>query len=409
MKKLASRLIPLLIIGLAIGLFMYMKKTKPQQPPVEIKEKIWMVHSQSIQLENLPAVQTLYGVVESNSMVKAAAPIAAVVDKVAVLPGDEVKKGQLLVALSELDVTLPLEQAKADVADMQAQVALQKMTMQANQQRLAHEQKVLGLKQESLQRTKALIAKNLASQSAVDAANEALVKQEYAVVGVELLVEQGDAQLAQLQARLQKANTALAQAKLNLERSVVRAPFDGRIADVMVSQGDRVNAGTVLVSFYGLDSLELKAKLPASGLQQAQQALNQQQVLSADYGVSEQSITLNLVRLAGEATTSGVDAYFDLPESLYAKRPGELLEVYFKGQALQQVAAVPYSAIYGNDEIYVIVDDRLQAIKVQLQGEIMREGKLLALIQSPELEAGKTILVTHLPNAMTGLKVSEVQ
>lgn len=410
MKKIAKAFIPLLILGLAISVFVVMKKTKPEQPPVEIKEKVWMVNSQTIALESLPSVQTLYGVVESNSMVQAAAPVAAVVEEVKVLPGDFVKQGQVMLALSKVDLQLPVAQAKADKIDAQSQIELQKMMMLANEKRLEHEQRVLGLKQEALQRAHVLLKKNLASQSVVDAANEALVKQEYVVVGAQLSVQQGQAQLNQLQARLQKASLALEQAQLNAERGVLVAPFDARVAEVNVSQGDRVTVGKVMVSFYGLQSLELRAKLPITALQQAQNALSKGKVLSAMHSKeAEQAERLTLLRLAGEASTSGVDAYFSLPDSLRSKRPGELMEVYFQGEAFDQVAVVPFSAVYGNNLLYVIKDSRLQGVEVSLKGEVIRDGKLMALVSSAQLQAGDQVMVTHLPNAITGLKVTEVR
>lgn len=409
MMKLFKRFLPLAILGSAIVVFLYMKNTKPEQPPVEVKEKVWMVHSQPIILETLPAVQTLYGVIESNAMVDAAAPVSSVVSKVKVLPGDEIQKGQILLELSEEDLALPVAQANADYADAKSQIALQKMTMKANEARLIHEKKVLTLKQEALQRAKSLMAKNLASQSVVDVAKEALVKQEYAVVGVELSVEQGASQLAQLQARLQKTKASLTQAKLNQTRGVVIAPFDGRVAKVAVAEGDRVNAGTVMVSFYALESMELKTKLDSQSFEAAQKAISENVSLQADYYFSGGEAKLTLQRLAGEAQTSGVDAYFSLPETLYFKRPGELLEVYFKGQAAENVAVVPYSAVYGNDRVYLVEDGRLKSQAVELKGDVMRDGKLMALISHPQgLPAGKNVLVTHLPNAIDGLRVTEV-
>lgn len=409
MKKILTRLVPLMIIGAAIAAFVYMKNSKPEQPPVEVKEKVWSVEALPVHLQSISAVQTLYGEVESNALVQAAAPISAVVEQVNVLPGDEVKEGQLLIALSKQDVDLILQQAKADVADARAQLSLQQLTIEANLKRLDHEQKVLGLKKEALQRAKTLLKKSLASQSVVDTANEALVRQEYVVVGADLAVKQSDAQLAQLKARLQKAQTALEQAQLNQQRSAVIAPFSGRVAAVNVSVGDRVNVGAVMVSFYGFDSLELKAKLPANTLPQAQQALNQQQALQGYVDLADEQVIMPMKRLAGQASTSGVDAYFAVPAALQYKRPGELMEIYLRGQAQSQVAAVPYSAIYGNDRIYIVVDGRLQSMQIALQGEVMQDGKLQALISSSDLQDGMKVLVTHLPNAINGLKVAEVQ
>jgi len=64
-------------------------------------------------------------------------------------------------------------------------------------------------------------------------------------------------------------------------------------------------------------------------------------------------------------------------------------------------------AIYGNDRLYLIEDERLVSHTVKVVGEVLRDGRLWALVK-PDFEEGAKISITHLPNATTGLKVSEV-
>jgi len=400
-------LIPLLIVFAAMVVFFYLANTKPVQPPVEVKEKVWLVDSMEAQFERLSPVQTLYGKVESHSMVHAAAPVSGVIARVWVKEGQTVKKGESLVSLSLADLEIPLQQAKADVADTTAQVALQKLANQANQQRLAHEKKVLELKRVKVERTLQLIKKDLASQSDLDLVKEGLVKQEYVVVGAQLAVEEAQSKAAQTSARLAKAKAALALAKLNLQRGQLVAPYDVRIAKVSVSEGSRVNAGAALVSYYGLDSLELRAKLPVTVLNKVQMAVDSQVAMEAFYQKNAQRISLPLSRLAGEASTSGLDAFFTLPSELSHARPGDLMEVNLQGEAIEQVVAIPYSALYGQDQVYIIQESRLVSQTVTVVGDVLRDGKLWALIH-PEFDANTKICLTHLPNAVTGLKVAEV-
>ncbi|BCN92499.1 secretion protein HlyD [Thiomicrorhabdus immobilis] len=406
-QKLKRRLIPVLIIAAAIVLFVYMKSTKPVQKPVNVQEKVWMVESMKAQFEDLSPVQTLYGKVESNALVAASAPVAGVIEQVLVKEGQNVVKGQALVAISQADLMIPLAQAKAEVANATAQLKLQKLTNEANQQRYEHESKVLKLKQVAVTRAQQLMSKNLASQSSVDAANEALVRQEYVVVGAKLAVQENQLKISQTQAALDKAKAALQQAELNVKRGQLIAPYDARIAQVNVSEGSRVNAGVVMVSFYALDSLELRAKLPVSQLPGVTKALQQNIPLHAYYQTADSEERFKLLRLAGEASTSGVDAFFALPKSLSELRPGELMEVNLKGVAQNNVVAVPYSAIYGSNRLYLIVDGRLQSHTVEMKGEVLRAGRLWALVK-PDFAEGSKICLTHLPNATTGLKVSEV-
>jgi uncharacterized protein with FMN-binding domain len=70
------------------------------------------------------------------------------------------------------------------------------------------------------------------------------------------------------------------------------------------------------------------------------------------------------------------------------------------------VYAVPYQAIYGNSRIYVVVEERLQAIEVSSIGQTRdASGQVLVLIRSDAINPGDRISVTHLPNAVSGLKV----
>jgi len=93
-------------------------------------------------------------------------------------------------------------------------------------------------------------------------------------------------------------------------------------------------------------------------------------------------------------------------------RPGDLMEVDLQGEPLENVVAIPYRALYGQDRVYLVKEGRLQAQVVKVLGEVLRDGKLWALIDptvgNVAVDAHTKISVTHLPNAMTGLKVSEV-
>lgn len=403
----------LAIIASLVLVVVVLVKTKPVQPPVEAKQKVWPIEAMPITVSSQTPLQSLYGKVESNELVKAASPVNGVVADVWVKEGDEVKQGQKLVALSEADIELPYQIAKADVADTQAQLKLQELTYQANKERLEQEQRVLKIKQKDVSRNQELIKKKLASQSTLDKTKEALVRQEYVVVGAKLSVKEHEVKLAQLKARLAKAKANLKQAALNRERGVVVAPYDGRIAKVSVSVGDRVGVNSPLVSYYSIASLELRAKIPATKLRSVYEAMQAGEKLYADYNNNGEVIELPLNRLAGESSTSGVDAFFEMPETLKITRPGDLLQVNLHGKVVNNVFAVPFSALYGSDRIYVIDQSKneLRALRVNKVGETQVDGDtwvLLKDISDEPIQTGALVGVTHLPNAIGGLKVSVV-
>lgn len=414
MKTLAARpvikkvAIGLVIIIVAMVLFVYFKSTKPEQPQVQVKEKVWPIYTITADVGAHSPMQTLYGTVESNQRVTAASPVAGVVASVWVREGDTLEPGSKLVALNEADIELPYQIAKADVADTDAQLKLQALAYEANQKRLERERKVLKIKQLDVQRNENLIKKDLVSKAALDASKEALVKQDYAVVGAELAVKENQAKVSQLKARLEKANANLEQAKLNRERGVVTVPYAARVASVEVAEGDRVGVNTPLVSYYALDSLELRAKIPASILGSVYQAVSNDRTVKAIWSQNNQTYALALKRLAGEATTSGLDAFFELPVSDTQVRPGDLLTVRLQEEPVQSSVAVPYSALYGSDRVYRVQKGRLESVKVTWLGETLINGEVWPLVKGP-IGNGDHIAVTHLPNAISGLKVSVME
>jgi len=401
-------LIPLLIVVLAVGVFMYMKSSKPQQAPVAVQEKVWMVEYLVADYKRLAPMQRLYGQVESAYPISVSAPIAGVVGEVAVKEGQKVKKGDPIVALNLQDLEIPVQQAKADYEQSVASLKLEQLAYKANLERLEHEKRILEFKRADVARVKQLLEKDLTSTQALEQSKEALAKQEYVVVGAELSVEEHQLKAQQNEALKAKSESVLQLAKLNLMRGVVTAPYEGRIAKVMVSEGERVSVGTAMIEFYGLDSLELRAKLPVRDFYQLDQRLQSGEVIEAHLNKADHaSSSLKLDRMAGEASTSGVDLFFTIPKTLSQLRPGDLLEVELQGATIEQAVAVPYSALYGSDRIYLIEGDRLQAQTVTVLGDLMVEGKLWALLK-PTFASGSKVSITHLPNAMTGLKVSGV-
>lgn len=407
-KNIKKWLYPLLIIAGAIGVFILLKATKPAQPPVEIKQKNWAVQAQTLQLQTLAPMQTLYGRLESSQMVTVVAPVSGVIERLPLKSGDSFEPGTLMVAMAETDLTLPLTIAQADVDDIAEQLRLEKLAFDNDRKRLAFEKRLMAISSREVERSGQLLKKDLASQAALDQTKAALIRQEQIVAAAELTVAQHQAKQDQLEARLEKAKANLRQRQVNIERGRLKASFSGRVAEVLVAEGSHVPMGATLIRFYPLDSLELRAKLPSTVLHAVYQSLQSNQIMFAELEMQGQHYQLPLSRLAGQSDTSGVDAFFELPSSLGVLRPGEMLDVNFFLSPIQDVFAVPLTAVYGRDRVYVIEQGQLQMRHIKVVGETLINGTTHAILQG-DLRPGELLLTTHLPNAMTGLSVMVIE
>ncbi|MCZ6797885.1 MAG: RND transporter, partial [Gammaproteobacteria bacterium] len=145
---------------------------------------------------------------------------------------------------------------------------------------------------------------------------------------------------------------------------------------------------------------------PAQYIARIQQALAQDIIQQASIKLADSTLDLELRRLAGEAEPSGIDAYFGVGEAAQELRPGSLLPLSFKLPAEEDVVAVPYQAIYGNSRLYLLREDRLQGVDAESMGQYVdADGSSYLLVKSAQINSGDQIVVTHLPNAVSGLKV----
>lgn len=416
------------ILLFSIGAFAYLKATKPHQPPVEVKEKVWPIEVQTVHLKAWQPVAPLYGKVEAPQLVKVVAPISGVVAQLPVREGQLVERGQLLVALSEADRTLPVQKAQAQLSQAQAQLKLQQLATETNKAQLQQAQAILQLKIEAVQRTKQLIKKNLASQAKLDQAKEAVVRQQQAVTQAQLVVSQQQSRIQQLKAQVRSAEVALEQAKLNAERAYVVAPNWIRVANVQVAQGDRVNPNAPLLTYYQPEQLEIRAAMPVTLFEQVYPHWQSGQKLMGQAASVAGSVRVQLVRFAAQAQTGTIDAFFK-PVSIveHAKNqgetqkntkipspallPGALWHFDLTLSPVKNSFAVPYTALYGMNRIYLLEKGRLKALSVQFLGDVPvtvageeQKWALLKPSEAIDLE-GAQVMVTHLPNALEGLKV----
>ncbi len=360
----------------------------------------------SARQQDLSPSITLYGRIESPEQLKAAAPGGGIVKDVFVRNGARVSQGQQLVTLDRRDFEAALLQAEADVRDIDNQIAELEVRHQSNLASLETERNLLALADAEVERLVKLKQQNLSADTALNSARSEQGRQQLAVTSRALDVDSYPARLQILKARHDRGKAQLAQSRLAMSRADVRAPFDAIISEVAVSAGDRVSLGQLLISLFPVQALEIRAHLPLNYIDSVQQAIANGAQLEASVSNRSGLGRFPVLRLAGEAEATGIDVYFAVDSIDGQLRPGELLPLSLKLPAESGVYAVPYQAIYGNSRIYVVVEDRLQAIEVSSIGQTRdASGQVQVLIRSDAISPGDRISVTHLPNAVSGLKV----
>ncbi|MCP4470678.1 MAG: biotin/lipoyl-binding protein [Gammaproteobacteria bacterium] len=404
-RSQAKLVLPMLVLLLAGGIYYSLVASKTQRESPVLSEKIWQIEIIEVRQQTLSPTVTLYGRIESPEQLKAAAPGGGIVDRVYVRNGARVSKGAPLVTMDKRDFSVALQQARADVRDMDSQIAELEIRNRSNRASLQTERELTTLAEAEVDRLVALKKQKLSADTALNSAHSELARRQLAVTSRELEVDSHPARLQILNARKDRGKAQYDQAKLAMDRSAVRAPFDAIISEVAVAAGDRVSLGQLLVSLFPLHALEIRAHLPINYIDSVQPAIASKETLFASVVGRGDLGRFPLLRLSGEAEATGIDVYFAIDSDAVQYRPGELLALSLQLPAQSDVFAVPYQAIYGNSRIYRVDEDRLQAIDIVSIGQARMDDQVQVLIRSDAIADGDRIVVTHLPNAVSGLKV----
>lgn len=183
-------------------------------------------------------------------------------------------------------------------------------------------------------------------------------------------------QLSAAEARVASAEANLIKARLDLERTRIRAPFDGRVLRQLVDLGQVVGNNAQLAEFYSVGVAEVRlpiankdlnfVDLPEPGDESgddAQKATLYSELSSAD--TWEARLIRTEAAIDDTARQLHVLAHVDDPftadeEHRVPLKIGQYVTASIEGRLLENVIVVPSSAIYQGSYVYVVENGTLQ-------------------------------------------------
>ena len=384
------RLLPLIIIGLAIAGFVLLKATRPTAPEVEVRERVWRIDAIPATAVSTQPTLVLYGRIEAPDQLRAAAPVSGRVLQVMVRDGDRVAAGAVLARLDPRDLQPRVAQARADVEREQIRHT-------GDRKAIEQEKILLTLAEAKQSRFEKLKNARLGAVSAYDQASEDVARIRLSLAQREQAIAEHPARLAQFQTRLEETER-------DALRGEIVAPFAARIGKVEVAAGDQVQAGQTLLNLYASDALFLRARVPAIYAEELRMALQQGEQLKATADFGAVTIHADLERISGEADARGVDVLLRIENDSHLP-VGAFVNALLQRPQASDVVVVPFSALHGGERLYVVRNGRLVGTRVTRIGERRDGDEVSLLVRSTEIVAGEPVMTTHLPNAIDGLAV----
>jgi RND family efflux transporter MFP subunit len=366
---------------LAAGVVAYMilsvepeKAKSPPAVPQAIRTKV-----KELRVRDYPVVIRTHGVVRPHSEVILTAQVPGRI--IRIHPGFEdgafFSEGDVLLELETVDYETAVVAAEAQVARTQAAHALEET--RAKQARLNWED--LGYK---------------------EAPNELVLRLP---------------QVREAKANVDSSLAQLEQSKRNLERTKIRAPFDGRVRRRTVGLGQSVGAGTPLGSVFAVDFAEVR--LPIAGREirflnlpeTAEDAPVEVELRSAVSDAEETAWKGIIIRTEGTLDENSLELFaiarVDDPFGLKSGKPplrvGQPVTGSIAGKVLTNVVALPRVAVRQLDQV-LLVDKTALTLMARTIVPIWSDEENI-IVRDPSIQDGGWLSTTHLVYAPNGAKV----
>lgn len=374
-----KKFLPIAIITI-FAVAIYVIKTTPpkadkrgQKKPSSLVVEILNITPQNYQV-NLSSFGKIAPITQGQLSAQVGGKITAVSE--AFKAGRFFKKGDVLVAIDDRDYTIRVQSASAERA--QAQVSLDEeraLSAQAIKDR-----------------------KNLGTLG--QASDFALRKP----------------QMAAAQASLQAADANLKLAQLDVERTKIIAPYDGRLLTKDVSIGQVISSATVIANIFATDSAQIElpiknSQLALINLPNNSIAANQQMAsavtLFNNEGGDVQTWQTKLARTSGGINDNtqqiSIIAEINQPFNQPNKRSlniGQFVTASIEGKLIEDAIVIPNAAIYQGSYVYLYIDGALQRSFVK----IIYQNDKDALI-SIGVKSGDKLVTTPLGQVNSGTAV----
>ena len=410
LSKLGKKFTGVLLLLLSLFIGFIMVATGPSAEPLEKTERAWPISVITAAPVDLPPTLLTYGRVESKQVARLNTNISAPVSEVLVREGDRVREGDLLIQLDAMEGELTLNVAQANHNRNVAVLASVKNESELANTLTAQYQELNDISQSKLGRSLDLNSKRMISDALLDEARTDASQVNITLQQHHSLVADYPNRIAQQQASVDESAARLARAKLDLQQTQIRAPFSGRVIQSSVSKGDRVLAGATLIEIADYSGLEIRASVPSEIAFRLNQVMLQAQDVHASATVDGSKLNFILDRLSGDVKSgqSGIDVFFKSSAG-EALDIGRVLNLTVDMPIEQDVLSMPIYALYENQTVYRIDEQRLQAVRYETIGDYVTvDNELRTLIRSDEIEPGDQLLASQLPRAITGLLVEPI-
>jgi len=259
---------------------------------------------------------------------------------------------------------------------------------------------------------------------------QVIAQREWTLLEEDIALDQASQELAlrkpqrkNAQVSLEAAESTLEQARLQLERTKVYAPFNAVVQEEFVDEGQLVNPQTRLATLIGTDQFWVQVSIPVDRLRWL--------AFSGTEGTDASDVTViqevswdaqierpaRLVRLLGDLDPVGrmarvlveiddpLDLKSDANPHTIPLMLGAYVRVEIKGKSVEEVFSVPRTSIREGEQVWIMDEEGRLVFRPV---EVLHRSKDRVLIRNG-LEGGERIVTNRIPSPLPGMKLRTEQ
>ena len=383
-QKILAVVIPFLIIGAGMAAASYLINTSPKANRKPPKKMIPLVKVAPIRLQNEQITVKAMGTVVPTRKIELKTSVAGEVIWVhpTFSEGGNFKKGEIIVKIDPSDYRLRMIEQEAQVAQAKYALALE----------LGHQE---------------------------------VARREWDLISKGKTVNQADQDLALRKPHLQKAKADLKaaealldQERRNLERTVIKAPFNAMVSEIKVDVGSNLTAQTTLATLTGTDRYWVKVSVPTDRLKwitlpsQKDQEGTNVTIYQGNNRHNNHHWQGKVVRLMGDLDPKGrmarvlvaVDDPLNLSYDSKKGQPlfiGAFVHADITGKQISQVARLARSNLHEDNTIWVMT--KTGTLSVRTVSILFRDME--SVLINKGVLAGEQLIVSNLPAPVDGMPI----
>lgn len=207
-------LLPVLLIGAAMLIAIYLRETRPDVPITEQKEREWPVAVVRAELAQATPEICTYGSIVAGRKLDLRPLVAGEIIKISeeMIDGGTVSAGETLLTIDPFDFATAIKQRKADIAETRARIAELNVRTEVETALLEQEETQIKLAEREVARRQTLKRRQVGSEKALDDARMALSERHQlrlarreTIARIATQIEQETARLDSLKPRFNKA------------------------------------------------------------------------------------------------------------------------------------------------------------------------------------------------------------